>query len=198
MQNVLLHVGCGRQSVEALPAFAIGYHWRQTRVDIDPSVQPDVTASITDLAPIADASVECVFSKHNIEHLEHHEVPLALAAFYRVLKPEGFLILRCPDLRAVAELLLKHEPEDTLYTASIYGKPMAVSPLDILYGSRQEIAEGNPFMAHRTGFTEATLRAKVAAAGFEQVNVSRHVPTMELRCNALKRVDGNIFPTLTG
>lgn len=198
MRKILLHVGCGRQSFDALPPLDYQTDWRQVRVDIDPAVEPDITASITDLAPIADASAECVFSKHNIEHLEHHEVPLALAAFWRVLKPQGFLILRCPDLRAVAELLLKHEPEDTLYTASIYGKPMAVSPLDILYGSRQEIAEGNPFMAHRTGFTEGTLRTKVAAAGFEQVNVSRHVPTMELRCIALKRVDGNIFPTLTG
>ena len=44
------------------------------------------------------ASVDAVFSSHNIEHLYPHEVPLALKEFMRVLKPDGFVLMTCPDL----------------------------------------------------------------------------------------------------
>lgn len=195
-RKILLHVGCGRQSVETLPPWDFETTWEQVRVDIDPSVKPDIVASITDMGPVESESAHCVFSKHNIEHLEHHEVPQALAAFHRVLKPEGFLVLRCPDIQRVAELMATRGLEDTLYTASIYGKKMDVSLLDMIYGSRQEIAEGNRFMAHRTAFTERTLRDKILAAGFEEARVSRAPDTVELRCIALKRSAGNLFHTL--
>jgi len=194
--HTLLHVGCGRQSLEILPPFDFETKWRQIRVDIDPSVNPDIVASITDLSPIEDASATCVFSKHNIEHLEHHEVPLALAAFCRVLKPEGFLILRCPDLEAVAQIIVeKKDPEKILYVASILDgkKQVPVAPIDILYGARTEIAGGNPFMAHRTAFTATSLHNKVKTAGFEAVKVTRHTELLELRCLALKRREGNFY-----
>lgn len=194
--KTILHVGCGKQSLEVLPPFDFDNEWRQIRVDIDPSVSPDVVASITDLSPIEDDSVECVFSKHNIEHLESHQVPVALSEFYRVLKPEGFLVIRCPDLRAVAEALVEKEPEEDLFVASVYGKNIPVSLIDIIYGSRQEIAEGNFFMAHRTGFTDKSIFKKIIEAGFERARVIRVRELMELRCVALKKSSDNLFHSI--
>lgn len=41
-----------------------------------------------------------------------------------------------------------------------------ISPIDILYGHRASMAEGNMFMAHRTGFTQSALRLFLVRAGF--------------------------------
>lgn len=192
--KTLLHVGCGRQSYDTLPPLDWENEWRQIRVDIDPAVEPDIVASIVDLAGVEDASAECIFSKHNIEHLESHQVPACLRAFHRVLKPEGFLILRTPDLKAIARLLLEREPDETLYVARVYGRSIPVSPLDMLYGMRAEIAGGNPFMAHRTGFTASSLRRYLAEAGFQKVDVKEHAGQNELQCAALKIARGNLLP----
>lgn len=195
--KTILHVGCGQQSHEILPPLNWA-EWKQVRVDIDPSVGPDIITSIVDLSGIEDESAEAVFSKHNIEHLESHEVSKCLAAIYRVLKPEGFLILRTPDLKAIARLLLNHEPDETLYVSKVFGRRVPVAPLDMLYGSRQEVANGNRFMAHRTGFSSTSLRRYLLEAGFEQVDVSENNAFRELRCIAMKVVKDNLLPTVTG
>ena len=70
-------------------------------MDIDASVQPDLIGTMTDMKAVDDVSVDAVFSSHNIEHLYPHEVPIALAEFHRVLKPNGFVLLTCPDLQSV-------------------------------------------------------------------------------------------------
>lgn len=64
--------------------------WTENRLDIDPAVQPDVTGTMTDMASVASASVDAVFSSHNIEHLYPYEVPPSLAEFRRVLRDDGF------------------------------------------------------------------------------------------------------------
>ena len=96
---VFLHVGCGPKHKDRTP-FA-SQNWREIRLDIDSAVQPDVIGTMTDMKAVRDASVDAVFSSHNIEHLYPHEVPIALAEFYRVLKPDGFVLLTCPDLQSV-------------------------------------------------------------------------------------------------
>jgi predicted SAM-dependent methyltransferase len=77
------------------------------RLDIDGSVEPDVLGTMTDMPAMADASVDAIFSSHNIEHLYPHEVPIALGEFLRVLKPDGFAIITCPDLQSVCALVAK-------------------------------------------------------------------------------------------
>jgi len=58
-----------------------------------------------DMAAVADASVDAIYSAHNIEHVYAHEVPQVLKEFLRVLKPEGFLVVTCPDLQTVCQLV---------------------------------------------------------------------------------------------
>jgi hypothetical protein len=43
--------------------------WNAIRLDINPTVAPDVIGIMTDMAVVATASVQAVFSSHNIEHL---------------------------------------------------------------------------------------------------------------------------------
>lgn len=163
-QRSFLHVGCGGSRKEhTAPGFR-GDDWREIRLDMDPAAAPDIVASMTDMATVPDASVDAIYSSHNIEHLYAHEVPLAFAEFYRVLKPDGFLVLTCPDLRSICALVVEDKLDAPAYLTPV-GEPIA--PLDVLYGHRASMAEGNLFMAHRYGFTQRTLMEAARQAGFK-------------------------------
>lgn len=168
--RTLLHVGCGVAHPDKVPAayFAPG-QWREVRLDIDPAVAPDIEASITDMAVVADGSVDAVWSSHNIEHLFAHEVPLALAEFHRVLRPGGFVLIATPDLQQAAALIAAGRLDEPAYLSAMG----PISPVDILYGFRPSIAAGNVFMGHRTGFTAGSLEAALRAAGFAAAQAIR-------------------------
>ena len=157
---VFLHVGCGPQRQQRTP-FA-DKPWRELRLDIDASVLPDFVGSMTDMSSVVDSSVDSVFSSHNIEHLYPHEVPIALAEFRRVLTPGGFVLITCPDLRSVCRLVADDKLTDAAYQSGMG----PITPLDILYGHRASMQEGNLFMAHRSGFTAKVLAATLREAGF--------------------------------
>lgn len=163
--KTFLHVGCGPNRKQHTTRSFAGEDWREVRVDIDPGASPDVVASMTDMTALADESADAIFSAHNIEHLYPHEVPVALKEFLRVLKPEGFLVLTCPDLKSVAELIA----QDKLTEPAYHSSAGPITPLDILYGHRPAMAAGNLFMAHRCGFTEKVLTATLLEAGFLSV-----------------------------
>src|SRR5215469_5094698 len=98
--KTVLNVGCGYPPRQKLHPHFHGPDWREIRLDLDPAVGPDIVCSITDMSPVTTASVDAVWSSLNLEHLQRHEMPLALAEFIRVLKPQGLLLLMLPDLCA--------------------------------------------------------------------------------------------------
>ena len=150
--KTVLNVGCGpRGRPHGFAGFDQG--WTELRLDIDPAVAPDVVGTMTDLAAVATGSVDAVVSSHNIEHLYPHEVPLALAEFVRVLKPDGLLLVTCPDLQSVCARVAKGELATPLYVS----EAGPISALDMMYGHRGAMAAGNLFMAHRCGFTLQVL-----------------------------------------
>jgi Methyltransferase domain len=163
----VLHVGCGAYGREKLPPVFRHSDWREIRLDIDPNVSPDFVASITDMRVIPDGVIDAVYSSHNVEHLYPHEVPLALREMHRVLKATGLAFIQLPDLQEVARHIAEGKLEDALYVSSMG----PISPIDILYGHRPSIADGNIFMAHRTGFTGETLGAALIKSGFAAVIV---------------------------
>lgn len=165
----LLHVGCGSSNKDKLPKLFQSAEWKEVRLDINPDVKPDIVASMTDMQAVETASMDGVFSSHNIEHLYPHEVPVALAEFRRVLKPGGMLMLTLPDLQAVAAYIAEGKLESTLYTSPA-GE---ISPIDIVYGFRKDLANGNRFMAHNSGFTAVTLANHLRQAGFSTISVQR-------------------------
>lgn len=162
MTKTFLHVGCGPQRKHGTtPGFNTDA-WQELRLDIDASVAPDLIGTMTDMSSVDDASVDAIYSSHNIEHLYPHEVPLALAEFRRVLKPDGFAIITCPDMQSVCALVASGQLTEPAYISAAG----PISPLDILYGHRAAMAQGNLYMAHRCGFTWQSMNNALRAAGF--------------------------------
>lgn len=167
--KLILHVGCGPYNPDALPKPFRTSEWREVRLDINPDVEPDIIGSITDMSAVSDESMDAVFSSHNLEHVFAHEVPIALAEFYRVLKPAGRVLITVPDIQEVATHIAQGNLEEPLYESPVG----VISAIDILYGLRTAIAEGNHFMAHRTAFTGESLYQKLKQAGFGRVDIER-------------------------
>lgn len=190
----LLHVGCGPVRRERLPVCFRTAQWQEIRFDIDPNVNPDIVGSITDLGMIADASVDAIWSSHNIEHLNSYEVPLALEEFKRVLKPAGFALITVPDLRAVATHIANDNLEKPLYISAAG----PISALDIVFGHQASLIAGNHFMAHRTGFTASTLGQSLIDAGFDEVRVHEGTRWDLWAIATMPETDDAVFDELQG
>ncbi|MBV9859423.1 MAG: methyltransferase domain-containing protein, partial [Alphaproteobacteria bacterium] len=114
-QKIVLNVGCGYAPRQNLHETFRGAEWREIRFDIDPSVRPDIVGSMTDMRAVEPDSVDAVWSSHTLEHLQRHEVPLALREFLRVLRPGGMLMVNLPDLQRIAALVAADRLEDEAY-----------------------------------------------------------------------------------
>jgi SAM-dependent methyltransferase len=183
MSKTFLHGGCGSSRKDRTTATFAGPDWQELRLDINAGVQPDIVGTMTDMAAVETGSVDAIYSAHNIEHLYPHEVPLAMSEFIRVLKPDGFAVITCPDLQSVAALIA----DDKLTDAAYVSPSGPIAPLDILYGHRPSLARGNLYMAHHCGFTKKVLGATLLQSGFHHaVTLQRSAPLFDLWAVATK------------
>lgn len=121
-------------------------------LDIDPETTPNIVGSMTDLSMVRDGMYDVVYCSHSLEHLYPHDVPRALAEFYRVLKPGGKAVILVPDLEDVPAT------DEKLPGSGLCG-------LQLYYGDAAQI-EARPYMAHHSGFVAATLKREMDKAGF--------------------------------
>jgi predicted SAM-dependent methyltransferase len=166
----ILNAGAGHRTARGIAPPFDSPDWEEVRLDVDPSVGPTVLGSMTDMKELFDqGSFDAVWSSHTLEHLFSHEVPIALAEFKRILKPDGFALFMCPDLESVARHLIEHGADHVAYTSPAG----PITALDMLYGHIASVARGRHFMAHKTGFTGDRLGKLLIEAGFASVNVRR-------------------------
>ena len=180
--KTLLHVGSGPEYKSDIKGFD-NDNWKEIRLDIDKDVNPDIVGTLTDMKLVETGSVDAVYSAYNIDHIYAHEVPIALSEFYRVLKDDGFVVIKCPDLQSVCEAIVQDKLLDTLYVSPI--GPIAA--IDIMFGNRQEISEGNEFMEKKVGFTYSVLDGSFFEAGFETRFGGRSQNAWELMLVAFKQ-----------
>jgi SAM-dependent methyltransferase len=168
VRKSVLNAGSGPANSNRLhPVFA-PEKWTEVRLDVDPRTRPDLLGSFADMrGAVGDARFDALFCSHAIEHLYAHEVTPAFAEFLRVLKPNGFALVTCPDLAAIASHLLDHGAESIAYQSPAG----PIRPIDMLFGHSQSIADGRLSMAHKTGFTAQRLARTALAAGFGEVRV---------------------------
>ncbi len=160
-----LHVGCGPARKGPRTHGFDTPDWTEIRLDIDPSVEPDIVASLTDMSAVPSGEADAIFSSHNIEHLYPHEVPVALTEFRRVLKDEGYAVITCPDVQSIAQFIAQNGIDSIAYQSGMG----PITPLDMLYGHNASMARGNLYMAHRTAFARESLARALGRAGFGSV-----------------------------
>ena len=151
MKN-LLHIGCGHKSKKDILKY-YDDEWKETRVDINVDVNPDIVGSMQDLSNVKDNFYDSVFSAHSIEHVYIHEVNKVLKGFYNVLNHGGFLVITCPDVKSISKLIL----EDKLMEVAYESPAGPINPSDMLWGHSESIKKGNEFMAHKCGFTKKNI-----------------------------------------
>ena len=161
--KTFLNVGCGPKSDSKIRGFD-NDDWKEIRLDIDKGVNPDIVGTLTNMSLVETASVDAVHSAYNIDHIYAHQVPIALGEFYRVLKEDGIVFIRCPDIQSVCEAVLQDKLLEPFYETEDGTK---IAPVDILFGNREEISEGNEYMTKKCGFTYSVLNAAFAESGFK-------------------------------
>lgn len=160
--QTFLHVGCGTLNKSHLRGFN-NDAWKELRFDIDLNVHPDIVGTLTDMSMIESGSFDAIYSAFNLDHIYPHQVPIALREFFRVLKDDGLVIIRCPDIQSVSEAIVEDKLLEVLYESP----SGPISPIDIMYGNRKEIVDGNEFMAKKSGFTYSSLDRLLFEAGFK-------------------------------
>ena len=166
----VLNAGSGSFNARALHPIFAPDTWKEIRIDVDPESKPDIVASITDLRTSCTAqSFDAIWASHILEHLYTYELASALAEFKRTLKPDGFVLATLPDLETVASLIIENGLDRVAYISPAG----PITPLDMLFGHSASIARGHIYMAHKTGFTCASLGQHFVDAGFPIAVVKR-------------------------
>ncbi|MDY6991152.1 MAG: methyltransferase domain-containing protein [Pseudomonadota bacterium] len=159
---VRLNLGCGDK---ILPGYI--------NVDVAPSRRgqtPDVLCDLHQLTPFADNSVDEILSVHVIEHFWRWEVVAVLKEWVRVLKPQGQMILECPNLLSAC-LEFVNNPEQCAGPG-----PEGQRTMWVFYG---DPAWQDPLMNHRWGYTPKSLAQVMFEAGL--VNLRQAPAQFKLR-----------------
>jgi predicted SAM-dependent methyltransferase len=132
-----LDIGCGENKRRG----SIG-------VDIRRTCGVDVIADARVL-PFRNEVFDHVYSSHLIEHFSHREIPRVVAEWVRILKRNGMIEIRCPDLRARALLFFLNPTWQNV--KNIYG------------------AQDFPENAHKCGFSFGILKSLLNSVGIKDV-----------------------------
>ena len=91
--------------------------------------------------------------------------------------------------------------EDKLTEAAYQSGMGPITPLDIIYGHRVSMQQGNLYMAHRCGFTAKVLAGTLKAAGFSSAVKARPqhfdlwaVGSMNQNMESLQQRAQELFP----
>ena len=115
-------------------------------------------------SPFAPGSVEEIYSRHMLEHLDPGDARRALEAWFRVLRPGGQLRLIVPDLAFHARQILGGQTSWTEDPDENLAHAMAG-----FYGWRNASRGGDQEDAHRWGYTLESLRRLLNDIGFVEI-----------------------------
>jgi hypothetical protein len=161
----VLNVGGNSKAIPLPPQYE---GWEHVLLDIDPTGNPDVVCDARELMRLPAFQYDSVYCSHNLEHYYHHDAKKVLAGFIHVLKADGFVFIRVPDMNAVMQTVVANnlDIDDELYQSP--AGPIMVR--DVIYGWGVQIERsGCDFFAHKTGFTEKSLSDILDAAGFSWI-----------------------------
>lgn len=91
----VLNVGGNSKQIPLPPQHA---GWERVLLEIYPRGNPDVVCDARELSSLPGSVYESVYCSHNLEHYYRHDAEKVLAGFSHVLKDNGFVYIRMPDM----------------------------------------------------------------------------------------------------
>ena len=161
--KTFLHIDDGRSNKSDIKGFK-NEDWNEMKFNIDENSSAKNKGTLLDMSQFNSKSVDAIYSCKNIEHVYPHQVELVLGEFLRVLKDDGFAVIQCYDLQSVCEYVNKDKLLNSLYESDTAD----ITPMDILYGSRKDLEDGNHSRLHKCGFTYSALIGAFHQAGFKK------------------------------
>jgi SAM-dependent methyltransferase len=178
----VLNVGGNSKAIPLPPQYE---GWDHVLLDIDPKGNPDVLCDARELITLPESVYDSVYCSHNLEHYYHHDAKKVLAGFIHVLKADGFVFIRVPDMNQVMKTVVEKnlDIEDVLYQCPVG----AILVRDVIYGWGTKIeSSGCDFFAHKTGFTQKSLISILQSAGFPWIFSSTNTDRFEILALAFK------------
>lgn len=190
----VLNVG-GNSKRIPIPAHFDG--WRHLLLDIAPGDDVDLVRDARSLTELPGSQFDAIYCSHNLEHYYRHDGAKVLLGFHHVLKDDGFVEIRVPDIPAVVAAMGSGQMDidDVLYTSP--AGPITVH--DVLYGWGAQIERsGVDFFAHKQGFSASSLRAACERAGFGSVWMQTPSTHYELRAFCFKAEPSDALTAMLG
>lgn len=182
MQKKVLNVGGNNKQIP-LPVHYDG--WEHVLLDIDPIGKPDIVADARELFHLPRNSFDAIYCSHNLEHYLRHHASKVLTGFWHLVKPEGFVEIRVPDLIEVMERMKRDNLDfDSILYKLVDNTPILVHDVFYGFGAQMEYS-GEEFYAHKCGFSERSLRRFLHSHGFPWVASIRG--NLEVRAFAFRK-----------
>jgi hypothetical protein len=142
LHDLNLHLACGED-------------YQENFINIDlyplPTAKIDAKFDVKQI-PYDDCTIDCIRALHILEHFSFHEGQKVLEEWYRVLKPEGRLIIEVPDFLATCIDFVNGDNDTRI---NLYGHFFAFPDL--------------PGQVHKFMFTEDQLMCQLGWAGFKRM-----------------------------
>ncbi|MEM7617425.1 MAG: hypothetical protein AAF195_03495, partial [Pseudomonadota bacterium] len=120
-------------------------------------------SKLQELSNIEDSKYNLIWSFNHLSSYYAHDIVHILRNMHRILQENGQVILIVPNLTAICQVIADGKLENKLSDDNI------LTPIDLLYGNRQQINQGNLFASCKTGFSSVTLANKFIKAGFGNI-----------------------------
>jgi SAM-dependent methyltransferase len=162
----VLNVGGNNKSIP-IPACFDG--WQHDLLDIDPRGNPDIVCDSREMWRLPPRQYDAVYCSHNLEHYFSHDVFKVLKGFRLILKKDGFVYIKVPNLLGVMQTVIETgmELDDELYVTP---SGASIAPIDVFFGWRTQIEQSCvDYFGHKTGFSVSLLVRTLKQSGFTDV-----------------------------
>jgi len=151
-----VNLGCGRDVTKKFPM-----PW--LNVDVE-GPAADVLCDLRQLPQEWTEAVDEVRASHVLEHFFPEEMPLVLAEWQRILVPGGTVRIVVPDLKIVAEALVKGVDSKGRKSGSVTDTTAVFAQI---YGVGYETSKTQDAWRHRFLFDENLLKEILVQNGFQ-------------------------------
>ena len=117
--------------------------------------------------PLPNASVECIYTSHMIEHLSRDEAIFFLNESIRVLESGGILRIAIPDLKLVVSSYVKNQDAD------VFMEKIFVAPPPINNIKQKVSLFFNGYRHHQWMYDEKSLTKLIKTLGFRKIFICK-------------------------